>query len=39
MNFQFMPELGWGFGYPVSLLLMVIAAIIPYLYFKRRGWL
>lgn len=39
MNFQFMPELGWSLGYPLSLVLMVIAGILPYVYFKRRGWL
>lgn len=39
MNFQFMPELSWSFGYPLSILLMVVAGLLPYLYFKRRGWL
>lgn len=39
MNFQFMPELGWRFGYPLALLFMVLAGIAPYWYFKRRGWL
>ena len=39
MNFRHMPELHWWFGYPLALVLMVLAAILPYLYFKRRGWL
>jgi magnesium transporter len=39
MNFEFMPELKWLFGYPFALLLMVISAIVPYYWFKRRGWL
>ncbi|MEO4001358.1 magnesium/cobalt transporter CorA [Mesorhizobium sp. CAU 1732] len=39
MNFEIMPELRWGLGYPVALGLMVVSAIMPYLYFKRRGWL
>ncbi|MBE7732253.1 magnesium transporter CorA family protein [Devosia faecipullorum] len=39
MNFDIMPELHWDFGYPLSLGLMVVSAILPYLYFKRRGWL
>lgn len=39
MNFKHMPELDWEFGYPMSLVLMIVAAIVPYLYFKRRGWL
>lgn len=39
MNFHNMPELGTRFGYPVALLAMVVTAVVPYLYFKRRGWL
>jgi magnesium transporter len=39
MNYQYMPELNWKFGYPLSILLMILAAVLPYLYFKRRGWL
>jgi magnesium transporter len=39
MNFHIMPELDWLFGYPFALGLMVVSAILPYLYFKRRGWL
>ena len=39
MNFEFMPELHWAHGYPFALTLMVVSAVLPYLYFKRRGWL
>jgi magnesium transporter len=39
MNFHHMPELNWRFGYPLSLTLMLLSAIGPYLYFKRRGWI
>ncbi len=39
MNFAVMPELSWRFGYPFAIVLMVLAAILPYQYFKRRGWL
>jgi magnesium transporter len=39
MNFSFMPELTWPVGYPLALLLMLASMIVPYLYFKRRGWL
>ncbi|PSJ43169.1 magnesium transporter CorA family protein [Allosphingosinicella deserti] len=39
MNFEHMPELKWLFGYPMSLGLMVVSAILPYLWFKRKGWL
>jgi magnesium transporter len=39
MNFKHMPELDWAFGYPLALVVMVIAAMLPYFYFKWRGWL
>lgn len=39
MNFQDMPELAWGFGYPLAICIMAISAILPYVYFRRRGWL
>ncbi len=39
MNFQHMPELKWVSGYPLSLILMLAAAIVPYFVFKRKGWL
>jgi magnesium transporter len=39
MNFKFMPELEWHYGYPM--ILAGIAAVCAYLYyrFKRSGWL
>ncbi|MFN7175878.1 MAG: magnesium transporter CorA family protein [Thermaurantiacus sp.] len=39
MNFEFMPELVWPLGYPMALLLMVLSSVVPYLLFKRKGWL
>lgn len=39
MNFEFMPELKLHYGYPMALAMMVGAAITPYFYFKRKGWL
>jgi magnesium transporter len=39
MNFKFMPELDWAFGYPFGLCLIVLSAILPLLLFKLRGWL
>jgi magnesium transporter len=39
MNFQHMPELSWLLGYPIAIGVMILSAILPYLYFKRRGWL
>lgn len=39
MNFKHIPELDWEFGYPWALGMMVVSAILPYLLFKRKGWL
>lgn len=39
MNFDHMPELHWNLGYPFALVLMVLSAILPYLWFKAKGWL
>ena len=39
MNFKWMPELDWGAGYPLAILMMVGSAIAPFWYFRRRGWL
>ena len=38
MNFHRMPELNWPFGYPMALGLMVISALVPVLWFRKRGW-
>ncbi|MCI5764041.1 magnesium/cobalt transporter CorA [Actinobacillus porcinus] len=39
MNFEFMPELHFQYGYPMAIGLMIAAALTPYIYFKRKGWL
>lgn len=39
MNFDIMPELHWDFGYPFAIGLMILFAVLPYLFFKRKGWL
>jgi len=39
MNFDYMPELHWMFGYPFALVLMLMVSVTLYLVFKRRGWL
>jgi len=39
MNFSFMPELHWHYGYALAGLLMLASALLPYWWFKRRGWL
>ncbi len=39
MNFHFMPEINWKYGYPFAILLMIISALIPLVIFKKKGWL
>jgi magnesium transporter len=39
MNFQNMPDLHSPVGYPIALVAIVISGILPYVWFKRRGWL
>lgn len=39
MNFKFMPELNYTWGYPAVMVLMVIITTGIYLWFKRKGWL
>ena len=38
MNFRYMPELGFRYGYPIVLLAMVASCIVLYVVFKRRDW-
>jgi len=38
MNFSFMPELRWQYGYALAWVLMLASALVPLWYFKRRGW-
>lgn len=39
MNFHHMPELNWLYGYPFALGLIAICAIVPFVYFRKKGWL
>lgn len=39
MNFEHMPELGWRFGYPLVIAVIVTACATLFAYFKRVGWL
>ncbi|MES2423911.1 MAG: magnesium/cobalt transporter CorA [Pseudomonadota bacterium] len=39
MNFKAFPELDWTYGYPFALGLMAASALVPMLYFRKRGWL
>jgi magnesium transporter len=38
MNFKFMPELSWTWGYPFGLAIIALSAVIPLIWFKLRGW-
>jgi magnesium transporter len=38
MNFEFMPELRWPWGYPLALGIMLGVCGVLYAYFKRSGW-
>src|ERR1700744_5428922 len=39
MNFKDMPELGWEYGYPIAVIAMIAAALVPYWIFKLKKWL
>jgi len=39
MNFKHMPELDWHLGYPIAIVLMIVAAALPYFFFKWKKWL
>ncbi len=39
MNFKLMPELEWPFGYPMAIVLMIVAAVLPYVFFRWKRWL
>jgi magnesium transporter len=39
MNFDHMPELPRAWGYPAALVAMVVSALLPLAWFKRKGWL
>jgi magnesium transporter len=39
MNFKHMPELDWMLGYPMALILILLAAVVPYYFFKWKKWL
>jgi len=39
MNFRDMPELGWHYGYPLAIIAMIAAAVVPYYVFKLKKWL
>ena len=39
MNFEFIPELHWEYGYLFSIAFMILASITPLLIFKKKGWI
>ena len=39
MNFAVMPELAWEYGFVYSMALTVMAALLPLIYIKHKGWL
>ena len=39
MNFKAMPELEWAHGYPMALVMMLAAAVLPYFIFRWKKWL
>ena len=39
MNFKYMPELDWKWGYPAVLILMLAIAISMIIYFKKKKWI
>lgn len=38
MNFRYMPELSWAWGYQYGLLMILLSTILPIVWFKWRGW-
>ncbi len=39
MNFKYMPELAEKWGYPLALALMFVSGLVPFVYFRKKGWL
>ena len=39
MNFRFMPELSWVWGYPMALGLMLVTGVVLYVVFRFKRWL
>ena len=39
MNFEYMPELSWSWGYPLVILAMLAVGLVMVMYFRRKGWL
>ena len=39
MNFKWIPELQWEYGYFYGLAVIVLSGVLPFWWFKRKGWI
>ena len=39
MNFRYMPELGWVWGYPAVILVSILIVVLSLIWFKKKKWL
>ena len=39
MNFKWIPELQWEYGYFYGLAVIVASAVVPLIWFKKKGWI
>ena len=39
MNFKYLPELEWRFGYPVFWIVMLVITVTMLIFFKKKNWL
>ncbi len=39
MNFKHMPELDWQYGYIYGLVVIVLSGVLPFWWFKKKGWI
>ncbi len=39
MNFKYIPELNWHYGYPITISIIFLSGLIPYTYFKFKKWI
>jgi magnesium transporter len=39
MNFKYMPELNWVWGYPYALAVIVVTSLLPLIWFKWKHWI
>ncbi len=39
MNFEFIPELKWHWGYPLVWVVMIVIGVLMLIYFKKKRWL